>query len=151
MNFFFFSTLIFAIVFAFASAGTIGNGPVNATTTGTCGGNCPGNGCGSCPCGTTTNPADITHWCAQYSGWNQAQCQCIMKHESGGNSHAMNGNSNGSMDVGLWQINTMNWGQCNGGAAPCGADDNLHCAKMVFAWGGNTFKLWSTCGACGAC
>lgn len=71
MNFFFFSTLIIAVIFAFASAGTIGNGPVNATTTGTCGGNCPGNGCGSCPCGTTTNPADITHWCAQYSGWNQ--------------------------------------------------------------------------------
>lgn len=27
-----------------------------------------------------------------------------MKHESGGNSHAMNWNSNGSMDVGLWWV-----------------------------------------------
>lgn len=29
--------------------------------------------------------------------------------ESGGNAHAANENSNGSFDVGLWQINSGNW------------------------------------------
>ena len=47
----------------------------------------------------------------RYSGWNQAHCQCIVQHESAGNSHAVNENTNGSLDVGVWQINSVNWGQ----------------------------------------
>ena len=62
-----------------------------------------------------------------------------------------NQNTGGSYDVGLWQINDMNWSQCSGGSAPCDGNSNLECAKKVFAWGGNTWKLWATCGACGAC
>ena len=30
----------------------------------------------------------------------------------------MNYNTNGSFDVGLWQINHVNWAGCNGGSAP---------------------------------
>ena len=32
-----------------------------------------------------------------------------MHHESGGNAHAVNQNRGGSYDVGLWQVNSMNW------------------------------------------
>jgi len=117
----------------------------------TCGGNCPSNDCSSCPCGTTPNRLSVSEWCGKYSGWNQGQCQCIMSHESGGNANAVNQNSGGSLDVGLWQVNTQNWNSCSGGKPPCDPNTNLQCAIKVFGWGGNTFKLWSTCHACNAC
>eukprot|EP01006_Ploeotia_vitrea_P014773 TRINITY_DN40463_c0_g1_i1.p1 TRINITY_DN40463_c0_g1~~TRINITY_DN40463_c0_g1_i1.p1 ORF type:complete len:151 (+),score=1.99 TRINITY_DN40463_c0_g1_i1:39-491(+) len=115
----------------------------------TCGGNCPG-GCSSCPCGSSSNSQSISSWCSKHS-WNHANCECIMKHESGGNANAVNQNSGGSYDVGLWQINDYNWGSCSGGKAPCDPSTNLNCAKKVYQWGGNTWKFWSTCGACGCC
>ena len=114
-----------------------------------CGGNCPGGKCNSCPCGYDKNVVDGASWCNKYSGWNQACCRCIVSHESVGNGNAMNGNSNGSLDVGLFQINSMNWGQCNGGNAPCNLDQNLNCAKKIFGWGGNSFRLWATASMCG--
>jgi len=116
----------------------------------TCGGNCPSNDCSSCPCGTGTAPVDIAAQCAR-GPWNQACCECIIRHESGGNSHALNENSNGSFDVGLWQVNSMNWGVCNGGHAPCDVDSNLKCAIDVYNWGGHNFHLWSTCHFCAGC
>ena len=113
-----------------------------------CGGNCPSGGCPSCLCGTTTSPQSISFWCSKYT-WNQSCCQCVMNKESGGNANALNYNTNGSYDVGLWQINQMNWGQCNGGSVPCDPTKNLNCAIDVYKWGGNTFKLWSTGAGCG--
>ena len=71
-----------------------------------------------------------------------------MNHESGGNENAANENSNGSFDIGLWQINSMNWDSCSGGKAPCDPNTNLECAIKVYQWGGNTWKLWSTCTVC---
>lgn len=71
-----------------------------------CGGNCPSGKCPKCYCGTTKNMQDIATWCAKYS-WNQNCCKCVVSHESGGNAHALNYNSNGSTDVGLWQINDV--------------------------------------------
>lgn len=118
---------------------------------GTCGGNCPSGRCTSCKCPATPKHVDIASACSKFSGWNQKCCQCIISHESGGNQYAQLENTNGSNDVGLWQVNSMNWASCNGGRAPCDLNENLQCAKKVFAWGGNTFKLWSTCGACGCC
>ena len=115
----------------------------------TCGGNCPSNDCPSCPCGTQRSVVNIASWCSQFSGWNQACCQCIASHESGGNTNAANHNSNGSYDVGLWQINNVNWASCSGGQAPCDPHTNLQCAIKVWQWGGKTFKLWSTAKACG--
>ncbi len=114
----------------------------------TCGGNCPGGGCPNCPCGTSRNAADISGWCGRY-GWNQACCRCIVSHESGGNANAMNYNSNGSFDVGFWQINDFNWNACSGGNAPCDLESNLNCAIKVYGWGGNTWRLWSTASGCG--
>ena len=114
----------------------------------TCGGNCPSNDCSSCPCGTQSSPQDIASWCSQYS-WDQSCCECIVNHESGGNANAANQNNNGSFDVGLFQINDVNWGQCSGGAAPCDVQSNLQCAIKVYQWGSNSFKLWSTAAGCG--
>ncbi|CUG86958.1 unnamed protein product, partial [Bodo saltans] len=73
--------------------------------------------------------------------------RCIVSHESSGNAHAANYNSwDSSYDVGVWQVNTVNWKDCSGGAAPCNPSTNLQCAIDVWRWGGNTFRLWSTCG-----
>ncbi len=53
---------------------------------------------------------DAATACSQYTGWDQTCCKCIVGKESGGNNNAVNENSNGSYDVGLWQINSGNWG-----------------------------------------
>ncbi len=90
--------------------------------------------------------------------------------ESGNNANAANYNSNASYDVGLWQVNTVNWSAwydvfdrnlvvdlidspslSNGGKAPCDPNENLQCAIAVWKWGGDSFRLWSTCGGCGCC
>jgi hypothetical protein len=54
-----------------------------------------------------------------------------MKYESGNNANAMNQNTDGSFDVGLWQINQYNWASCSGGSAPCSASANLECGESV--------------------
>lgn len=78
-----------------------------------CGGNCPSGDCPSCPCGTTVNKIDIAAWCAKHT-WNRSHCECIMNAESKGNSNSVNYNSDGTYDVGLWQINKYNWNACSG-------------------------------------
>ena len=140
-------SLLFVVSVAVAVASEVND--FNATSS-TCGGNCPG-GCASCPCGSSSNSQSVSSWCSKYSGWKQSSCECIMKAESGGNANAVNQNSGGSYDVGLWQINDMNWASCSGGKAPCDPSTNLNCAKKVFGWGGNTWKLWATCSKCGVC
>mmetsp|Transcript_6687 Transcript_6687/g.18890 ORF Transcript_6687/g.18890 Transcript_6687/m.18890 type:complete len:145 (+) Transcript_6687:45-479(+) len=119
-----------------------------SVTAGTCGGNCPSNTCGSCPCGTSSNYVDPSSYCSMYSGWSQTCCECIANKESGGNANAMNYNTNDSFDIGLFQINEINWDSCSGGNAPCDPKANEGCAEKVFQWGGNTWSLWSTCGLC---
>lgn len=85
------TTLLFITVcIAYVSAGS------------TCGGNCPSGTCTECYCGTSTEYPDLSYHCGRYSGWSQSCCECIAKHESGGNSHAELHNTNGSTDVGLW-------------------------------------------------
>eukprot|EP00347_Sterkiella_histriomuscorum_P009857 403339610 len=116
-----------------------------------CGGNCPSNKCDNCVCGTDQKRVNIASACSQYGGWSQRCCQCIVQHESDGNSHAILRNDDGKVDVGLWQIDSVNWGQCNGGRAPCDVGSNLNCAKQIYQWGGNNWSAWSTCGACGCC
>eukprot|EP01102_Stenamoeba_stenopodia_P002777 TRINITY_DN1264_c0_g1_i1.p1 TRINITY_DN1264_c0_g1~~TRINITY_DN1264_c0_g1_i1.p1 ORF type:complete len:159 (-),score=22.18 TRINITY_DN1264_c0_g1_i1:87-563(-) len=116
----------------------------------TCGGNCPSNDCPGCPCGDTRSTVSISSICSKY-GWSQSCCECIVSHESGGDANAANYNSNGSYDIGVFQINSVNWNDCSGGKAPCDVTTNLNCAIQVWKWGGNSFKLWSTCGGCGCC
>jgi uncharacterized protein YxeA len=115
-----------------------------------CGKNCPSNDCESCPCGEEENYENVEEWCRKFSEWNQVCCQCIMSHESNGNSNAANYNAwDHSYDVGLWQINTVNWGVCSGGQPPCDGSTNLECAIDVWKWGGNSFSLWATATGCG--
>lgn len=63
----------------------------------------------------------------------QANCKCIISHESGGNGNAVNYNGGQSSaylwDVGLWQINSYNWNACSGGSAPCDPNKNLQCGE----------------------
>jgi hypothetical protein len=123
-------------------------------TADTCGGNCPSDDCpsGNCPCGTSSNYVSPSSYCSQASvGWSQACCNCIANAESGGNANAVNYNDNGSFDVGLYQINDVNWNSCSGGSAPCDPGTNLACAQQIWQWGGSTWRLWSTCGGCGCC
>lgn len=109
-------------------------------------------GCGgNNPCGTDSNYVDISNWCSQYDGWSMDCCSCIASHESGGDANACNLNTNGSYDIGVWQINDSNWSSCSGGNAPCDPNDNLQCAIDVFNWGGQTWKFWATCSQCGCC
>jgi hypothetical protein len=56
----------------------------------------------------------------------------------------MNYNSNGSTDVGLWQINSINWGNCNSGHAPCDPTQNLNCAIKIYQGRSNSWNAWST-------
>jgi len=139
--------LVCLVVAAFGYA----RGPDDKEPLNTCGGNCPSNSCSTCYCGTTTDQVSASTYCAKHN-WNQAHCECIISHESGGNAHAQLHDSNGSDDVGLFQVNSLNWGQgtCPKGA-PCDPSNNTACAWQVYQWGGNTWKLWSTCGACGCC
>ena len=111
-----------------------------------CGGNCPSGKCPSCPCGTSKSMQDIASWCSKYN-WNQACCKCVVSHESGGNANAVNYNTNGTFDAGLWQINKVNWG-CSGGSAPCNPNTNLQCAIKVYQASGS-WKPWSTARGCG--
>ncbi|KNC51181.1 uncharacterized protein AMSG_11986 [Thecamonas trahens ATCC 50062] len=135
-------TFIFLAVLALCASAVLAN---------TCGGNCPSNDCTNCLCGTSSSYVSISEWCAKFSGWDQSQCQCIVHHESSGNAHAQNHNTNGSNDIGVWQINSVNWGSCSKGRPPCDASSNLACAIQVWKWGGKSFRLWSTCSECGAC
>ena len=105
-------------------------------------------GCSTCG---SASYVTISTWCSKYSGWSQSCCKCIVQAESGGNLHACNKNSNGSIDVGLWQINSGNWASCNGGNPPCDTSSNLFCAKKLFQGGGNTWKHWPSCSSCGCC
>jgi len=131
--------------------GSSGNTPiVNTGSSGNCGGNCPGGACPDCPCGTESSPINIDWVCSQWTGWSQDCCRCIVSHESGGNGHAMNYNTNGSFDVGVFQINQINWGACNGGKIPCDWQSNLKCAKQIYS-DRSSFGAWSTCSGCGCC
>lgn len=67
---------------------------------------------------------NIQQICARYK-WNKACCECIVKNESSGNGNSMNYNTNGTFDVGVFQINKINWAGCNGGNAPCDVEKNF--------------------------
>jgi hypothetical protein len=79
---------------------------ITLTLSDSCGGNCPSGSCPTCFCGSSRNTIDIAGWCSKY-GWDQGCCKCIVSHESGGNANAVGYNTDGSSDVGIWQINTV--------------------------------------------
>ena len=110
-----------------------------------CGGNRPlGGGCG-CHCGSTPNVVSVSEWCSKHT-WNQANCECVILHESVGNANAIHcGSGEGNDDVGLFQINEYHWG---GDQAPCDPAENLEYAKSIYEQDG-TWRQWSACAKCG--
>lgn len=108
-----------------------------------CGTNCQNGGCPACLCGEETHFVNVAQWCSQHI-WDQECCKKIVMAESYGNANAIGFTGGSSFDVGLWQINVVNWRACNSGNPPCDLAENLHCAKLIWAWGGNSFKYWTT-------
>jgi len=116
----------------------------STTSAGDCSENCPLGGC-DCLCGSTKNilsPAEVAAVCSQFS-WNQANCECIISHESAGNANAVH--LDGTYDVGLFQINEWHWTN-----PPCDEQSNAAYAFSVYSHD-NTWRQWSACSACGCC
>jgi len=119
---------------------------------GKCSGNCPGGLCDDCVCGIEQEIVEIYDECSANSDWSLTCCSCIAWHESRYNTNAINFEEyDGSYSVGLWQINSVNWENCNGGEAPCDVASNLKCAKDIWKWapGGDSWYYWSTASMCG--
>jgi hypothetical protein len=117
-----------------------------------CGGNCPSYRCLTCPCGREPNKCKETaSICAKNAKfWDQNCCKCIVFHESSDNSNAVNYlPATQTYKVGLFQIPSTFWGQCNEGVAPCNIDANLECAKQYYTAGGNNWSKWTTRNFCG--
>jgi hypothetical protein len=45
-----------------------------------------------------------------FPGWDEKCCACIARRESKGNANAETKREDGSVDIGLWQINENEWG-----------------------------------------
>ena len=127
----------------------------------TCEGNCPSDSCYQCLCGTHPVTSEnslfvASEWCSKYT-WNYECCICTITAKSGLNPKASNFNlgdpiadltdDGGTEDVGLFQINSVNW-ECNNNEPPCYIVSNFKCAVDVYQWGGNTWEFWgdTSCG-----
>lgn len=60
-----------------------------------------------------------------------AVARAIAKSESGLNPEAWNANTNGTLDIGLFQINSIHWDKCGGMANLLDPLENAKCAKMI--------------------
>jgi len=124
---------------------TVVAGVVSAGST--CGGNCPGRACPTCPCGTKLNIISDNQVLVylQRSGLPPSTHKtflCIIQHESGKDTNAMNWNENQTMDIGLAQINKVNQAFCNvNDVALCDGQKNLNCAFAL--WAEDGFGPWS--------
>jgi len=78
-----------------------------------------------------------------FSGWDQGQCQCIIENECNGGVHCANSNTDGSIDVGVFQINSIHWS-----SPPCDVATNLNDAISIWQSGPNSFYWWATCPKC---
>eukprot|EP00826_Nyctotherus_ovalis_P050324 TRINITY_DN6154_c0_g1_i11.p1 TRINITY_DN6154_c0_g1~~TRINITY_DN6154_c0_g1_i11.p1 ORF type:complete len:153 (+),score=17.50 TRINITY_DN6154_c0_g1_i11:143-601(+) len=107
-----------------------------------CGGNCLTGTCPSCPCGTVRTRVDVGEVCRRYS-WNFKCCVCVVRTQSSGNASAQHFNHNGSFDVGLFQINEINWASCNDGRPPCDINSNLNCAITIYKRAHNRWNPWA--------
>jgi hypothetical protein len=71
--------------------------------------------------------------CEVFGNFNCQVALAIMEAESGGNPEAWNANTNGTLDVGLWQINSINWKTCDMTMSelldPYNSTD---CAKIIY-------------------
>lgn len=74
------------------------------------------------------------------------ECQvalAVMEAESGGNPEAWNANNNGTLDVGLWQINSINWETCGMSMSDLlNPYKNTDCAKILYDRADSSFTPW---------
>lgn len=135
-----------------------GSGGTFATAVGTSGwgtsGTCIANSLGTSVANGASNPAGVQFNYAQLeaiwiqAGGNQqymAMAAAIAMAESGGNANASNTNSNGSVDRGLWQINSS-----NGSGSSFDVMTNAR-AAVAMSGGGINWRPWCTAYSDGAC
>lgn len=80
--------------------------------------------------------------CDTFGHFNCQVALAVMKAESGGNPEAWNANDNGTLDVGLWQINSINWDTCGMSMSDLlDPYNNTDCAKIIYDRSGS-FDPW---------
>lgn len=80
---------------------------------------------------------------AGFTGADIVTATAIALAESGGNPSATHLNSNGTIDYGLWQINSVHGSLLSSGDWRVPAD-NARMAHTIYAQAGNKFTPWST-------
>ncbi|WP_437912527.1 hypothetical protein WME73_36245 [Sorangium sp. So ce302] len=71
------------------------------------------------------------------------QALCIIRYESEGWTEVENINSNGTVDIGLFQINSTNWAMCGGKQHLKDPDANARCAYRIWRQAGETWNPWA--------
>eukprot|EP01088_Endostelium_zonatum_P007662 TRINITY_DN2000_c0_g1_i1.p1 TRINITY_DN2000_c0_g1~~TRINITY_DN2000_c0_g1_i1.p1 ORF type:complete len:178 (+),score=22.07 TRINITY_DN2000_c0_g1_i1:100-633(+) len=138
----------------------------------TCGGNCAvGGKCDliGCYCGEEVliaSEALVRSLCSMYP-WDVEQCVCIANKTSDFNINLINGwvydnEPTPRADVGLWQVDSVNWFRCGQHLIPrdklnnhtlplmCDPYINVKCAFSVWQEV-SSFHLWKVCKQCNAC
>jgi len=81
--------------------------------------------------------------CDVFGNFNCQVALAVMESESGGNPEAWNANTNGTLDVGLWQINSINWETCGMSMSDLlNPYKNTDCAKTLYDRAGGSFTPW---------
>lgn len=70
--------------------------------------------------------------CDKFGLLNCQVALAVMRAESGGNPEAYNYNTNGTLDIGLWQINEIHWDRCGGLAELVDPQKNTDCAYTIW-------------------
>ena len=89
----------------------------------------------------TVNSGNVEQWrwLAEQYDWPVNQALAIMQAESGGNPNATHLNHNGSVDKGLWQINSVHGNQ-NWYDPKINADE----AYLLYVSAGRSWRPWTT-------
>jgi hypothetical protein len=92
---------------------------------------------------TDLTPAQIAGVAQQagFSGNDLTTAVAVALAESGGNPNATHSNTNGSIDYGLWQINSVHSSLLQSGTWSTPSDN----ARMAYSvWQGSGWKAWTT-------
>lgn len=93
-------------------------------------------------------PVEVENDIEQYicDTFGTYECQvaiAVMRAESKGNAEAWNYNTNGTLDIGLWQINEINWDTCNMTMKDLlDPYKNTDCAKIMYDRSDESFSPW---------
>lgn len=93
----------------------------------------------------TLTPGQIANWAQQagFSGPDLTTAIAVALAESGGNTDAVNHNSNGSTDYGVWQINSVHADLFNK-YPQWWSVENADMAYEIYKAAGNKFTPWTT-------